>query len=223
MRFSRISTFFRRLTGRSGFRVDEHFKTIYERNLFKGQESRSGTGSSLAQTTWIRQELPGLLARHGIKSFLDAPCGDCHWVAELDWSEIDYTGADVVAALIQNNQRRLAGRSMKFLVADLCRDPLPRADLIFCRDCWVHLDYTQIRSCVENFRRSGATYLLTTTFTERGSNRDLRGAIWRSLNLRAAPFSFPEPLELLTERCTEDGGKYADKALGLWKISDLSA
>jgi len=221
MNISSITTFWKRLTGRGGFQVDEHFTRIYEKNLFKGGESRSGKGSSLDQTTIVRRELPALLERHGVESFLDAPCGDCHWITELDWTRIRYTGADVVGALIEKNRVRLTGRPMTFVVADLCKDELPRADVIFCRDCWVHLDYAQIRACLENFRRSGATYLLTTTFTGRTSNRDLRTAIWRPLNLQAAPFNFPTPLEVLVEGCTEEGGQYADKALGLWMIADL--
>ncbi len=203
--------------------MNEHFTRIYEENLFKGDESRSGKGSSLDQTRVIRRELPALLARHGVGSFLDAPCGDCHWITELDWTRINYTGADVVEVLIEKNRERLAGTPMRFVVADLCKDELPRADVIFCRDCWVHLDFAQIRACLENFRRSGATYLLTTTFTGRTANRDLRTAIWRPLNLQVAPFSFPKPLEVLVEGCTEDGGRYTDKALGLWRIADLPA
>ena len=31
----------------------------------------------------------------------------------------------------------------------------------------------------------------------------------------------PEPLDVIVEGCTEVGGAYADKALGLWRIADL--
>jgi SAM-dependent methyltransferase len=222
MSFSRVAAFIKRLTGNSGFKVEERFKKIYEENIFLGTESRSGTGASLAQTERLRQELPQLLAELGVKRFLDAPCGDCHWIAELDWGTIDYTGADVVADLIQANRTRFADRKMRFIIANLCVDDLPPADLIFCRDCWVHLDYRQIRDCFRNFQRSGATYLLTTTFTSPARNRDLGGAIWRPLNLQIAPFFFPAPIKLCVEGCTENGGAYADKALGLWRLKDIT-
>jgi len=142
-------------------------------------------------------------------------------MAELDWSRTAYTGVDIVPALIQSNASRWTARNMKFCLADLCADDLPRADLVFCRDCWVHLDFLQIRACLENFRRSGAGYLLLTTFTARGENVDLGGHIWRPLNLQVAPFSFPPPSKLLVEGCTEDGGIYADKSVGLWRVKDL--
>ncbi len=222
MRFARVTAFLRRLTGRSGYEVGPHFRRIYETNAFGGTESRSGIGSSLAETARIRQALPRLLEELGVRRVLDAPCGDCHWISELAWGQVAYTGADVVAELIETNRSRLGARGMRFLAADLCADDLPQADLILCRDCWVHLDYRQIRACLANFQRSGARYLLTTTFASRTRNRDLGGAIWRPLNLQIAPFQFPAPLRLCEEGCVENEGAYADKALGLWRLPDLA-
>ena len=45
---------------------------------------------------------------------------------------------------------------------------------------------------------------------------------WRPLDLERDPFGFPAPLELLNERCTEGGGIFADKSLGLWRTADLA-
>lgn len=222
MRFRPFYTLFGRLMGRSESHLEERFLKIYRKNLFGGSESRSGTGSAREQTTVIRQELPRLLSRLKVANLLDAPCGDCNWIQELDWSVISYTGVDIVPDLIKANQERFAATGMKFIVSDLCAAELPLADLVLCRDCWVHLNYAQIRSCLDNFRRSNAKYLLTTTFADHPANRDLGRLIWRPLNLRAAPFYFPPPLELLKEGCTEEGGRFADKSLGLWPLKDLS-
>ena len=222
MNLARIRALARKLTGRSEFEVAAHFGRIYERNLFGGDESVSGQGSTWEQTAVIRRELPQLFQRRGVRSVLDAPCGDGHWIMALDWSVIAYTGVDVVPALIQANTVRHADRSGRFLVGDLCRDPLPPADLILCRDCWVHLDFRQIKACLVNFRRSGAKYLLTTTFPAHPRNRDLMGLIWRPLNLQAPPFNFPAPLDVIVEGCTEEGGRFADKALACWNLPELA-
>jgi hypothetical protein len=210
----------KRITGLGSFAVPEHFQRIYRDNLFAGTESRSGKGSALDQTAIVRNELPRLLVEFGIRKLLDAPCGDCHWIAELDWTRVPYIGVDVVPDLIAANRSRLSARGMEFSVANLCDDPLPRAGLILCRDCWVHLDFRQIAACLRNFRHSGSQYLLTTTFPRLRSNRNLRMAIWRPLNLQVAPFYFPPPLRLIEEGCTEKGN-YGDKSLGLWRIEDL--
>jgi SAM-dependent methyltransferase len=204
------------------FSVAERFTSIYGANTFGAAESRSGTGSSLDQTTFIRQQIPPLLERYEVQTLLDAPCGDCHWISRLDWQRVRYHGVDVVEALILQNESRFRRTGMVFLQADICRDPLPKVDLILCRDCWVHLTFRQIRACLQNFQRSGSRHLLTTTFASHAANRDLRvGVIWRPLNLHLAPFHFPPPVELLVEQCTEQGGKYSDKALGLWRLDDL--
>jgi hypothetical protein len=216
--FSRL----KKLLGLREFHVEKRFTAIYEQNLFNGAESRSGTGSSLIQTEQLRRELPPLLRELGVRSFLDAPCGDCNWIAGLDWKTILYTGADVVPALIEANRTRLHGQPMNFIVADLCADALPRSDLIFCRDCWVHLTFRQIQACLANFQRSGAEYLLTTTFSDTLRNVELQpGMIWRPLNLQREPFNFRPPSRLVLEHCTEENGKFTDKGLGLWRLSEL--
>lgn len=222
MKLSRAIAYLRRLAGLRHPEPKKHFTRIYEENIFGGEESRSGTGSTLQQTERLRRELPGLLTELQVRTFLDAPCGDCHWMAKLDWTGTSYTGVDVVPALIEANSARLASTNMRFVQADLCRDTLPKVDLILCRDCWVHLDYGQIMACLANFRRSGSEYLLTTTFTDHVKNDDLGGVIWRPINLQLPPFSFPPPEKLIVEGCTEEEGRFADKSLGLWRIRELN-
>ncbi|HEX8999730.1 MAG TPA: class I SAM-dependent methyltransferase, partial [Blastocatellia bacterium] len=76
-------------------------------------------------------------------------------------------------------------------------------------------------AALRNFKRSKSEYLLTTTFPKTEVNEDILTGEWRPLNLQRAPFNFPEPLRLINERCTEEGDRYADKSLGLWRLSDL--
>ena len=97
-----------------------------------------------------------------------------------------------------------------------------RSDLIFSRDCLVHLNFEQARQALRNFQRSGAKYLLITTFPGSKTNAELApGEVWRPLNLERPPFSLPLPLQLINEACTENDGAYADKSLGLWRLQEL--
>jgi hypothetical protein len=98
---------------------------------------------------------------------------------------------------------------------------LPGADVIFCRDCLVHLPIEEVKTVLRNFSRSGAKWVLTTTFPASGTNTEVRWSGWRPLNLQAEPFHLPAPMKLINEECTEDGGKYADKSLGLWQVEQL--
>jgi SAM-dependent methyltransferase len=198
-----------------------HFTTIHRRNLFAGDESLSGKGASLVQTATIRHEIPRLLRALGARSLLDAPCGDFHWMRHVDLGGLHYTGVDIVEALIADNRAHFAAAGREFLCRDLARDPLPAADVVLCRDCLVHLTFHEARRILLNFRHSGSRYLLATTFPDRSRNTDLVWReIWRPLNLERPPFNLPGPLRLINENCTEDGGAYADKCLGLWRLDD---
>jgi hypothetical protein len=104
---------------------------------------------------------------------------------------------------------------------DLTRSALPPADLLLCRDCLVHLSYSDIVKAISNIKSSKIEYLLTTTFTAEPGYRDVVTGDWRPLNLELPPFSFSRPLELILEQCTEQDGAFADKALGLWRVRDL--
>jgi SAM-dependent methyltransferase len=202
--------------------LQDWFSLIYSRNMFRGRESRSGEGSNLVQTAEIRRVLPGFLQELHVQSVLDAPCGDLFWMRETPLGVEKYIGVDIVEELVEKNRQELGDETHEFLCRNLARDELPRVDLIFCRDCLVHLTYADVNRVLSNFKRSGSRYLLTTTFPGRDRNIDLVGRnVWRTLNLQAAPFNFPPPLELIDEKCTEGDGGYADKSLGLWRLSDI--
>lgn len=214
----RFSEHVDRLVGRPPAEI---FTYIFDSNLWGSTQSDSGVGSELAATATVRGEIPALLRRLRARTLLDAPCGDFGWLAQADLSRVDYIGADIVAALVARNAERYPGPRRRFLCLDLITDPLPRADVVLCRDCLVHLNYPQIFATFANLRRSRSRYLLTTTFVELDANYDVDTGDWRAVNLCLPPFRLPEPEALIIEGCTEVGGAYADKALGLWKISDL--
>lgn len=197
------------------------FSEIYKTNGFAGTESLSGAGSTLFQTRIVRRILPELFSRFNIQSILDIPCGDFHWMRYVDLSSVSYIGADIVVELVNNNQAVYGSPSRLFESHNLITGPLPRVDLIFCRDCLVHLPFDDISAAIKAIRDSESKWLLTTTFTRDVPNIDLDSAGWRPLNLRLPPFCLPEPVLLISEKCTEGGGLSGDKSLGLWRISDL--
>jgi hypothetical protein len=197
------------------------FRDIFVDNTWGSEISHSGTGSDLTQTAAIREELPQLLHDLNVQSMLDIPCGDFHWMQKLAL-DIDYTGGDVVPELIERNNERFGNERRRFMTVDIAAGELPRVDLVFCRDLLVHFSFVDALRAIENLKRSGSTYLLTTTFVDRTENSDIETGQWRPLNLRLPPFSLPPPLRVINERCTEGGGTdWADKSLGLWRLADL--
>jgi hypothetical protein len=215
--------FARRAAGGEPLAPVEAFRHAWQANLWGGAESRSGPGSGLDQTATLRAALVVLLRRLAIRSLLDVPCGDWSWMATMDLAGLHYTGGDLLAEIVEQNQRSYAAPDRRFLQLDLTASPLPAADLLLCRDCLVHLSLADIRRGLANVRQSGIPLLLTTTFPGQSSNDDIVTGDWRPLNLQAPPYSFPASIELINERCTEGQGRFRDKSLGLWRTSDLPA
>lgn len=196
------------------------FVKIYEQNEFQGTESRSGGGSTLYQTRVIRQRLPTLFRELGINRVLDVPCGDWNWMKYVDLDGVQYTGGDVVDAIIQRNVLKYETENVHFECLNIITGPLPKADLIMCRDCLVHLSFSEGLAALQKFRESGATWLLSTTFVDRQNNEDLyEGQIWRPLNLELAPYCLPKAQALINEGCTEGEGQFGDKCLALWRLN----
>jgi SAM-dependent methyltransferase len=200
----------------------EHvFRDIYRRHHWSGSESASGAGASLDQTRELRRSLPALLSELGVATMLDLPCGDYGWMRTFELPVDRYIGADLLPEVVEPLAAALGDDRREFRVLDLTRDPLPPADLLFCRDCLVHLSYAGIRRALGNVVRSGIPYLLTTTFPRGDANEDIVIGDWRVIDLERAPFQLPAPMRMLKEGCTEGDGMFADKSLGLWRTEDL--
>jgi hypothetical protein len=81
------------------------FAEHYRKNGWGSDESFSGTGSTVANTTAIRAELPNVIRELEIKSIIDIPCGDFNWMRLLDLS-IPYLGCDIVDEIVAENARK---------------------------------------------------------------------------------------------------------------------
>jgi hypothetical protein len=197
------------------------FSSFYRKNHWRDAESRSGAGSNLAATAFLRPQLPPLLAELGVQSLLDLPCGDFHWMRHVDLGIARYTGGDIVPSMIAANQAAFAGPGISFEVIDLITGPIPRHDLILTRDCLVHLSTEHIMASLRNIKASGATWLLTTTFPTTGTNVQIVTGQWRAIDLQKPPFNFGPPQRLIVEGAADLHGQRADKMLGLWRVEDL--
>ena len=91
------------------------FQRIFEENTWGNTESVSGEGSNLDRTAVLRAKLPALLARHGVQSMLDAPCGDFYWMKEVPLGDIDYTGADIVPEIIDRDVEWMSPSGTSFI------------------------------------------------------------------------------------------------------------
>jgi hypothetical protein len=173
----------------------------------------------MSSTADIRSALPIVVRKLQIRSLLDIPCGDFQWMKDVDLGVERYIGADIVSPLVMRN-RKLFGNGREFICLDLLRNSLPYAEMVFCRDCLVHLSFREIHLALENIKASTPRFVAMTTFPEHRQNIDTVTPYWRALNMQLPPFKFPEPIELVkdfSELQKNDRGKY----LGVWRFDNL--
>lgn len=195
----------------------ETFRTIFHTNRWRNQQTVSGPGSTLNATRLVRAVLPGVLADLGVKTIVDAPCGDDHWMPHLEYPFDDYLGVDIVPEIIERLQSEAASTTRRYMVGDITTDVLPTADALLCRDCLVHLPFELGLRAVSNWKKAGFKYVIVTTYPDL-AHEDIRIGRWRPLNMQAPPFGFPAPLTVIRERPPQrDDGK----SLGVWRTADL--
>ena len=194
---------------------EERFTQIHKSNYWANAESLSGGGSTMEATAETRKALEQFTKDYQIRSVLDVPCGDFHWMQHVDLG-VPYIGGDIVDALVKENESRYGSSTRRFQVIDLTETRLPPCDLVHTRDCLNHLSIGDIQSAIANISASGARYLAVTDFPDAKVNRNqASGFTYRELNFRLAPFGWPEPILMWDEKF--DTGKF----LSFWKISDI--
>jgi hypothetical protein len=183
-------------------------------NHWGSSESLSGDGSTLEATANLRAALPGLITSLGVRTLFDAPCGDFNWFRHVQLpAGVTYIGADVVDQLIESNRRAYGNEIRSFRSLDITNDPLPQADLWHCRDVLFHFSDRDIFRTLQRFAESDIQYLLTTSIPEATRNQDILTGDYRSLNLRLAPFHFPEPELWIEDWCPG----LPMRRMGLWR------
>jgi hypothetical protein len=110
------------------------FAAIFHAGTWGGKDSVSGPGSEPDQTGVLLRELPALFRELQVSTVLDLPCGDFHWMRDVDLSGVAYTGGDVVEEIIQRNRERYRRDNVVFQRLDLLGDDLPPADLVTTSD-----------------------------------------------------------------------------------------
>jgi hypothetical protein len=197
--------------------VQKRFERIFRKNLWGSEESVSGFGSTLAATENLRRRLPELIDELGIGSILDVPCGDFNWMQHVleERPQVDYTGFDIVLALVQRLQKEFGSDGVRFLHRNVISDPLPTTDLVINRDFLIHMSFRDAKSVSANVKRSGSSWLLANTYRNIQENRDIVTGQWRFIDLMKPPYSFPQPKLEIEENPREA------KMIALWRIADL--
>ncbi len=203
---------------------------VFEEKVWRGsaQGRRSGPGSTMEATERLRAALPDLLKRYEVQTFLDAPCGDWHWMSTVDLGDVTYIGGDIAASVIDANIEEFGRNGVSFHHLDITSDPLPMADMMMCRDCLFHLKHKFRWLFLENFVASEIPYLMM-TMHHLDQNRPLTtNGNFAAFSPMAEPFNLPAPIEMIHETMdalpkdmSRDEKPLRYRSLGIWRREDV--
>ncbi|ACA20984.1 Methyltransferase type 11 [Methylobacterium sp. 4-46] len=180
-----------------------------------GQDSLSGLGSSSDTTILLKSELSSVLSEIGCSRLIDVGCGDFNWMKEVrgDWH---YIGIDVAKAVIERNNELYRNENRTFEFVNAVVGPIPKGDVVLCREVLFHLSFDMAISLIKNVASSGAKFLLATSDSSVWFNSDIRTGDYRRLNLMKSPFRFPKPIREIDESKVCEG-----RVLGLWPMEQV--
>jgi hypothetical protein len=156
---------------------EQVFSRIYERGLWGKSTGQfySGSGSTDTHAVAYVEAIAKYVAAHSIGTVVDLGCGDYSIGRRIADLGIDYTGVDVVPALIRHHTAQHGSPRVRFAHVDIVSGELPAGDLCLIRQVLQHLSNEQISKILPNLARYKHV-LVTEHFPARGirvvPNRD---------------------------------------------------
>lgn len=202
------------------------FQGIYSSGSWVAGQNKCLSGySDPASLRPVMDALAFVIDKFGVMSMADVPCGDmCYMTSFLNMllkerPNFQYTGADIVEALIKKHNAYFAGvKQMNFNILDATRQAPAPVDLIWSRAMTQHLTNDQTLAVLRNFNNSGAKYLVLRHYPNATVNKDLdkeyqKVGGWREQDFTKPPYSLNPPLKMFYEH--EPG---VDAHLAVWSL-----
>ena len=160
----------------------------------------SGTGSSESYTREYRSLIEEFIKSHGINSVVDFGCGDWSFSQFIDWSNVRYTGIDVVPNVIITNVSVYGKDNVEFKCIDIANipiDEIPYADLWIVKDVFQHWPLEDITNFLRKITLANAyKYLIFTDCSTKDENIDIQVGHFRPLNHQRYPFQEYSPTDI---------------------------
>ncbi|CAN1537328.1 Methyltransferase type 12 [Caulobacteraceae bacterium] len=144
-----------------GLTPAQAFDEIYRKAYWKQGRALSGVGSEGVWADDYCAVVADLVRVHGLRTAVDAGCGDFSIGSRIASLFETYTALDISAFVIARNQKIFGGlKNVSFKASNLIEEPLPQADLVMIRQVLQHLTNAQILAILDNVARSGARFTL---------------------------------------------------------------
>jgi 2-polyprenyl-3-methyl-5-hydroxy-6-metoxy-1,4-benzoquinol methylase len=192
--------------------LSHHFTETFITNAWNSNESVSGPGSEINSPLvqdciiCIINFINQFLNNKETITISDIPCGDLNWINILlkeilektNCKNIKYYAYDIVEKIGEkfNMMDKIDNVTYTFNVFNAVTDISVKADIILCKEMFIHLSHSHINSCLQNFKNSGSTFLVCSD-SGNVENKDIEYSCFgecRHVSLMLPPFNLPEPL-----------------------------
>jgi SAM-dependent methyltransferase len=148
------------------------FSEIYAKGTW-GENSQqkfySGTGSDEPYSVPYSNVITKFIKDNNIQSVVDLGCGDFRIGRKITGlNAIQYTGVDVVADLIDFNNKQFGSDGIKFQLLNIVRDKLPDGQLCLIRQVLQHLSNADIQKVIKKLGKFD--YVIITEHQPVGDN-----------------------------------------------------
>ncbi len=199
--------------------LEERFSRIISSNAWGSKETPCGPGSTLEACAEIIQRLPMWIKTLHIQSIVDLGCGDFHWMKEIDLTEIQYDGFDIVRSAVEA-ARKYESPNVRFHHADILSIRIPKADLVLCKDVLIHLPDQEALGLIHAIAANGS-HLLASTTSPGWPNifrAGMHAGEFSPIDLEQAPYSMGAPIDSVEVPRKEGNPR---KFLALWRLGAI--
>jgi hypothetical protein len=146
--YQKVVTFFLRQRNRYKSTA-QVFTDIYLHNEWGGKtgEFFSGSGSRGKYADIYCSQIKSFLESNNLKNItiIDLGCGDFEIGKSLVNENIEYIGVDIVAPLIEWNNKKYSSSHVSFVCLDMISDELPEGDVCLIRTVFQHLSNDEVK------------------------------------------------------------------------------
>ena len=158
---------------------NEYFSNIYAGGGWG--PIQSGGGSSPENTVEYREFLSNFIAENKIKTVYDFGCGDWSFSKLIDWSNVKYTGIEIVESVV-SSLKKYENENIRFVfLTDVERFYKCKGDLLIVKDVLQHWTNKEITTFLNNVKDQFKFILI--------SNSSPQGEDWQETPERNRPLS----------------------------------
>jgi SAM-dependent methyltransferase len=169
------------------------FKNIIEQGKWQlNGGSLCGPGSDIENARGAFTAVMQCLRMFKPQTILDLACGDGNWIHHFITNDvfIHYHGIDYVDANLATFRKLIGNKTATLQQGDISTIDLPKADMVILRDTLIHMPYEHGTRIIENIKRSGSTFLLTTTYPNAQKNFEIKmDGDWYPININLPPYN----------------------------------